>query len=326
MMFIRQLVSSLSKRPHKARNPEEVFNKVLEYVLSDMHVAAECVYALPMRQAGEIRHVYGASVRLAEILSYHWQDLYIWNTVVADYGDKVLVRSIGYDAVTNRMYMVENFRSVVNSHGQRYPEDLVNKVTLAAQKIAERDVIFTLIPASMFINRLVARIRARLLSDANALDDLFKSSVEKLKEYKVSIQQMASAVNAPVVNGKYSFDNAAKLKVIEIANAIEELEVSPETVASTAGNGKNNVPAEEQAIQAEEQASQASVSEAASNANTAPTTPSQPPKFVPPASGASQPIKTRFRRRIVSSNAHTTAKSHEHTEISSPPQQSETHP
>lgn len=153
-------------------------------IAEDERVADDCMYAKP--QGG--KKIIGASIRLAEIAASNYGNLVIGSQEVAIEHNRVIVQGVCWDLEKNVRISKQVSRSIVGNNG-RYPQHMIVTTAMAAQSIALRNAIFSIIPKT-YINSLLRFAREIVLGDEDTMVKKRTKMFEFLKENEISQQQV----------------------------------------------------------------------------------------------------------------------------------------
>jgi len=98
--------------------------------------------------------IIGPSIRMAEILAGCWKNIRYGSRPLEITDSTVVAQGYCYDLENNVAFTATKTKSILDKRGQRFKPDLVVKIMLATQAIAERDAILKVIPRA-FANNLV---------------------------------------------------------------------------------------------------------------------------------------------------------------------------
>lgn len=123
------------------RDLNRVKNNVLQLVTMDRDTAESCSYALPRNG----KPITGASVHLARIIAQQYGNLRAEAKVVETTDKHVISRGTAWDLETNYAVSFEVKRSIVGRSG-RYNDDMITVTGNAANAIAFRNAVFSVVP------------------------------------------------------------------------------------------------------------------------------------------------------------------------------------
>lgn len=127
------------------RNVKRSLDNSIAIVTIDVETASTCTYSLP--RGG--KPITGPSVHLAKILAQNWGNLRCEAKVV-DIGSKQITsQAVAFDLENNLAIKVEVKRSIVDKNGKRFSDDMVTVTGNAANAIALRNAILSVIPKAI---------------------------------------------------------------------------------------------------------------------------------------------------------------------------------
>lgn len=127
------------------RNLKRCIDNSIVIATMDIETAQSCGYALP--RGG--KPITGPSVHLAKIIAQQYGNLRAEARVVNVTATQVVSRGTAWDLENNYAVAFEVRRSILNSQGKRYSEDMITVTGNAANAIAFRNAIFTLVPKAV---------------------------------------------------------------------------------------------------------------------------------------------------------------------------------
>jgi hypothetical protein len=126
------------------RNVTRSINNAIAIVSMDEETAKTCVYALPRGN----KQVSGASVHLAKILAQCWGNMRIDTKVISIDQKHVTSQAVAFDLESNLAIRVEVKRSITGRTG-RFNDDMITMTGNAANAIALRNAVFSVIPRAV---------------------------------------------------------------------------------------------------------------------------------------------------------------------------------
>lgn len=127
------------------RNLSRCINNSIAIATMDRETAQTCGYALP--RGG--KPITGPSVHLAKIIAQQYGNLRAEARVVNVTGTQVISRGTAWDLENNFAVAFEVRRSILTSKGARFSEDMITVTGNAANAIAYRNAIFTVVPKAI---------------------------------------------------------------------------------------------------------------------------------------------------------------------------------
>ena len=127
----------------------------------DEKTADEMFFALERwdAQANRNKHIFGPSIRLAEVCLSAWRNTHVASRPVAVEDRWVRAQGVAWDLERNVRQSVEVTRRIVGKTGKRYGDDMIGTTMQAASAIARRNAIFGVVPR-VYIDALVEECKA----------------------------------------------------------------------------------------------------------------------------------------------------------------------
>ena len=111
----------------------------------DADTAQSCGYALP--RGG--KPITGPSVHLAKIIASNWGNTRTEAKVVQITDKQIISRGTCWDLETNVASAFEVRRSIVDRYGKRFSDDMITVTGNAANSIAYRNAVFSVVPKAI---------------------------------------------------------------------------------------------------------------------------------------------------------------------------------
>lgn len=111
----------------------------------DAETAQSCRYALP--RGG--KPIAGPSIHLAKIITSNWGNMRTEAKVVQITDRQIISRGTAWDLETNVASAFEVRRSIIDSKGKRYSDDMITVTGNAANSIAYRNSVFSVVPKAV---------------------------------------------------------------------------------------------------------------------------------------------------------------------------------
>ena len=208
------------------RNMRRATENAIVVATMDVETAASCNYALP--RAG--KNITGPSVHLANIILQQWGNLRVDSRVIGNDGKHVTSESICHDLETNIAVRVQVKRKITNAQGKTFNEDMITVTGNAANSIAKRNAVFSVIPKSV-VNKVYKAAIGLLtgdISDATKLLAKRTQIVNGLKDmYGVTEAEILKSI------GKAALDHIGAEEIVTLigfGQAIKDGDVTAETV------------------------------------------------------------------------------------------------
>jgi len=127
------------------RNVKRSVENSIAIVTLDSETASTCTYSLP--RGG--KPITGPTVHLAKILAQNWGNLRCEAKVVEIGHKQITSQAVAFDLENNLAIKVEVKRSIMDKNGKRYSDDMVTVTGNAANAIALRNAILSVIPKAI---------------------------------------------------------------------------------------------------------------------------------------------------------------------------------
>lgn len=145
----------------------------------NQETAQSCSYALP--RGG--KPITGPSVHLAKIIVSNWGNMRTEAKVVQITDKQVISRGTCWDLETNVASAFEVRRSIIGKNGQRFSDDMITVTGNAANSIAYRNAVFTVIPKAI-TDRVYYAAQKFITGDLSDSDKLLKVRTGVLNNFK----------------------------------------------------------------------------------------------------------------------------------------------
>lgn len=120
-------------------------NNSIAMATMDYNTAQSCGYALP--RGG--KPITGPSVHLAKLIVSNWGNIRVEAKVVQITDKQVISRGTCWDLENNVATAFEVRRSIVGKNGRRFSDDMITVTGNAANSIAYRNAVFSVIPKAI---------------------------------------------------------------------------------------------------------------------------------------------------------------------------------
>lgn len=165
----------------------------------DKETAQSCGYALPRGS----KPITGPSVHLAKIIVSNWGNMRTEAKVVQITDKQVVSRGTAWDLETNVASAFEVRRSIIDKYGKRYSDDMITVTGNAANAIAYRNAVFSVIPKS--ITEKVYRAAQNFITgDLSNEDKLKKARAEWVEffknEYNITEEEVIKLCGKQTIN------------------------------------------------------------------------------------------------------------------------------
>ena len=181
------------------RDIKKSLNNSIVMATMDNETAQACGYALP--RGG--RPITGPSVHLAKIIVSNWGNMRTESKVVNITDKQIVSRGVAWDLENNVASAFEVRRSIVNSKGQRFSDDMITVTGNAANSIAYRNAAFSVIPKALVdkVYKEAQRLITGDLSDETVLLKRRTKAIDLFKdEYDINEEEVIKLCGKQTVN------------------------------------------------------------------------------------------------------------------------------
>ncbi len=144
----------------------------------DSETAQSCGYALP--RGG--KPITGPSVHLAKIIVSNWGNMRTEAKVVQITDKQIISRGTCWDLEANVASAFEVRRSIVNSKGQRFSDDMITVTGNAANSIAYRNAVFSVVPKAV-VDKVYKSAQKFITGDLSDEEKLVKRRTDALNYF-----------------------------------------------------------------------------------------------------------------------------------------------
>lgn len=180
------------------RNIKRATDNSIAIVTLDVETAKTCTYSVP--RGG--KPITGPSVHLAKILAQTWGNLRVQAKVVAIDAKQITSQAIAWDLENNLAIQVEVKRSIVSKTG-RFSDDMINVTSNAANAIALRNAVLSVIPKAVIdkVYKAAQQMITGDVSDENKMKAKRKEVFEQLQgAYGVKEAEILAAIGRASIN------------------------------------------------------------------------------------------------------------------------------
>lgn len=181
------------------RNVTRSINNSIAMATMDRNTAQSCGYALP--RGG--KPITGPSVHLAKLIVSNWGNVRAEAKVVQITDKQVISRGTCWDLENNVATAFEVRRSIVGKGGQRYSDDMITVTGNAANAIAYRNAVFSVIPKAVTdkVYQAAQHFITGDLSDNDKLIATRKKCIDYFKdEYGITEEEVIMICGKQTVN------------------------------------------------------------------------------------------------------------------------------
>ena len=181
------------------RDIKKSLNNSIVMATMDNETAQACGYALP--RGG--KPITGPSVHLAKIIVSNWGNMRTESKVVQITDRQIVSRGVAWDLENNVASAFEVRRSIVNSKGQRFSDDMITVTGNAANSIAYRNAVFSVIPKAL-VDKVYKEAQKLITGDLSNETVLLKRRTKAINlfkdEYDISEEEVIKLCGKQTVN------------------------------------------------------------------------------------------------------------------------------
>lgn len=144
----------------------------------DSETAQSCGYALP--RGG--KPITGPSVHLAKIIVSNWGNMRTEAKVVQITDKQIISRGTCWDLEANVASAFEVRRSITDSKGKRYSDDMITVTGNAANSIAYRNAVFSVVPKAV-VDKVYKAAQKFITGDLSDEDKLIKRRTDAINYF-----------------------------------------------------------------------------------------------------------------------------------------------
>lgn len=181
------------------RDIKKSLNNSIVMATMDNETAQACGYALP--RGG--KPITGPSVHLAKIIVSNWGNMRTESKVVQITDRQIVSRGVAWDLENNVASAFEVRRSIVNSKGKRFSDDMITVTGNAANSIAYRNAVFSVIPKAL-VDKVYKEAQKLITGDLSDETVLLKRRTKAINlfkdEYDISEEEVIKLCGKQTVN------------------------------------------------------------------------------------------------------------------------------
>jgi len=204
------------------RSVKRATENAIAIVTIDQSTAATCSYALPRGN----KPITGPSVHLAKILAQTWGNMRVDSKIIAIDQTHITSQAVAFDLENNLAIKVEVKRKITDKNGKRFNDDMVTVTGNAANSIAMRNAIFSVIPRAV-VDKVYNEAKKTVTGDLSEETKLIakrKQVFDGFKEsYNVGEKDVLAAIGKASINHVTSDDIVV---LIGIAQSIKDGDIS----------------------------------------------------------------------------------------------------
>lgn len=216
------------------RSISRCVNNAIAIATMDTETAQSCGYALP--RGG--KPITGPSVHLAKILAQQYGNLRAEARVVNVTQTQVVSRGTAWDLENNYAVAFEVRRSIIGAKGNRFSDDMITVTGNAANAIAYRNAIFSLIPKAVTdkVYRAAQNAITGDLSDEEKLIRRRQAAVQYFNDqYGITEEEVVKLCGKQTVNQIRAAEIAL---LLGIQQSLRDGDTTVEEVMAPIRNGK----------------------------------------------------------------------------------------
>ena len=160
------------------RNIRRSIDNSIVMATMDNETAQNCGYALP--RGG--KPITGPSVHLAKIIVSNWGNMRTEAKVVQITDKQIISRGTAWDLETNVASAFEVRRSIVDKRGNRFSDDMITVTGNAANAIAYRNAVFSVVPKSV-VDKVYKAAQNCITGDLSDNDKLLKRRTDAINYF-----------------------------------------------------------------------------------------------------------------------------------------------
>lgn len=212
-------VATAKRYPRSIKRFKE---KALTMATLDEETAASCFYVLPRDK----KPIEGPSVRLAEIALSAWGNAQVAARTVKEDDDFVYAESVAWDLESNVAVRIEVRRRIKDKNGKRFGVDMIGVTANAANKIAMRNAVFSVIPFA-YVKDIYEQTKKVAIGSVATLAARRSKMIEHFGKMGVVPEKICHKLGRAGVED-ITVDDLAVL--IGLANALRDGDTTPEEV------------------------------------------------------------------------------------------------
>lgn len=234
---IECLVSVAKRYP---RDVKQSLERAFNIATLDPENAESCVYMLERTdKKGEKTTIEGPSIRFAEIVASQYGNLRVGSRIILNDGKQLVAEGYCFDAETNYAVSKQVSRRITYKNGSTYSEDMQNVTGNAAQSIAMRNAIFTVVPLAI-LKPVLDRIKEFATQNVATAEEFEKKKNKTIQWFtkrnvtEAEILKYFGLSNMDQINAEHV------VKLISLANSVKDgyttldVEFRPEKVKEEA--------------------------------------------------------------------------------------------
>lgn len=181
------------------RNIRRSIDNSIVMATMDNETAQSCGYALP--RGG--KPITGPSVHLAKIIVSNWGNMRTEAKVVQITDKQIISRGTAWDLETNVASAFEVRRSIVDKKGNRFSDDMITVTGNAANSIAYRNAVFSVVPKAV-IDKVYKAAQKCITGDLSDNEKLLKRRTDAINyfndEWGITEEEVVKLCGKQTVN------------------------------------------------------------------------------------------------------------------------------
>lgn len=161
------------------RNIRRSIDNSIVMATMDNETAQSCGYALP--RGG--KPITGPSVHLAKIIVSNWGNMRTEAKVVQITDKQIISRGTAWDLETNVASAFEVRRSIIDKKGNRFSDDMITVTGNAANSIAYRNAVFSVVPKAV-VDKVYKAAQNCITGDLSNNEKLLKRRTDAINYFK----------------------------------------------------------------------------------------------------------------------------------------------
>lgn len=160
------------------RNIRRSIDNSIVMATMDNETAQSCGYALP--RGG--KPITGPSVHLAKIIVSNWGNMRTEAKVVQITDKQIISRGTAWDLETNVASAFEVRRSILDKKGNRFSDDMITVTGNAANSIAYRNAVFSVVPKAV-VDKVYKAAQKCITGDLSDNEKLLKRRTDAINYF-----------------------------------------------------------------------------------------------------------------------------------------------
>ena len=160
------------------RNIRRSIDNSIVMATMDNETAQSCGYALP--RGG--KPITGPSVHLAKIIVSNWGNMRTEAKVVQITDKQIISRGTAWDLETNVASAFEVRRSILDKKGNRFSDDMITITGNAANSIAYRNAVFSVVPKAV-VDKVYKAAQKCITGDLSDNEKLLKRRTDAINYF-----------------------------------------------------------------------------------------------------------------------------------------------